>query len=101
MILELADIQIQPGREAEFDAAIQRGVREIIAHAKGFLGWQVHKGVESPQRYVLQIRWESLEDHMQGFRNSPDFTAWRELVGPFFARAPQVEHFELLGDSAN
>ncbi len=101
MILELADIQIQPGREAEFDAAIQRGVTQIIAQARGFLGWQVHKGVENPQRYVLQIRWESLEDHMQGFRQSPDFARWRDVVGPFFARPPQVEHFELLGASAH
>jgi heme-degrading monooxygenase HmoA len=99
MILELADIQIQPGREAEFDAAILRGVTEIIAHAEGFLGWSVHKGVENPQRYVLQIRWRSLDDHMEGFRKSADFTRWRDVVGPFFARAPQVEHFELAGSS--
>lgn len=100
MILEVADIQIQPGREAEFDATIQRGVTDIIARAEGFLDWRVVKGIENPQRYLLQIRWRSLDDHMQGFRNSPDFARWRELVGPFFARAPQVEHFELLGESA-
>ncbi len=97
MILELADIHIQPGRQAEFDAAIHRGVTEIIARAEGFLGWSVHKGVEDPHRYVLQIRWRSLDDHVEGFRKSADFTRWRELVGPFFARPPHVEHFNLLG----
>ena len=100
MILELADLEIQPGRQAEFDAAIRRGVSEVIARAEGFLGWSVHKGIENPQRYVLQIRWRSLEDHMEGFRKSPEFARWREIVGPFFARAPQVEHFDLLDASA-
>ena len=100
MILELADIQIQPGREAEFDAAIQRGVTQIIAHAEGFLGWRVHKGIDNPQRYLLQIHWRSVEDHMEGFRKSTDYARWREVVAPFFARPPQVEHFDLLGSSA-
>ena len=27
-----------------------------------------------------------------GFRSSEDFALWRELVGPFFTRAPEVEH---------
>jgi heme-degrading monooxygenase HmoA len=99
VILELADILIQPGREAEFDAAIQRGVTGVIAKADGFVGWRVHKGIENPQRYLLQIRWRSLEDHMEGFRKSPEFARWRDIVGPFFARPPQVEHFELLGES--
>ena len=101
MILELADIQIQPGREAEFDAAIQRGVTQIIAQAEGFLGWRVHKGIDNPQRYLLQIHWRSVEDHMEGFRKSADYARWREVVAPFFARAPQVEHFDLLGASAS
>ena len=100
MILEHADFTITPGREAEFDAAIVRGVSQVISQAKGFRGWRVQRGVESPQRYVLTILWDTLEDHTEGFRGSPLFTQWRELVGPFFAQPPQVEHFELLARSA-
>lgn len=96
MILEIADIRIQPGRQAEFDRAIERGVTQVIAHATGFLGYQVHKGIESPERYVLTIRWATLENHTVDFRGSPAFQAWRDIVGPFFAAPPQVEHFELL-----
>ena len=33
MILELADIRIQPGKQAEFDAAIKRGVETVVAKA--------------------------------------------------------------------
>ena len=53
-----------------------------------------------PERYVLQIFWQTLEDHTVGFRQSSAFTEWRALVGPFFAAPPQVEHFELVTQSA-
>lgn len=99
MILEIADIRIQPGREAEFDAAIQHGVRTIISQAAGFRGFAIQKGIENPQRYVLMIRWNTLEDHTVGFRESPAFAAWRAVVGPFFAQAPMVEHFMRLDGS--
>ena len=99
MILEIADIRIQPGRQAEFDVAIQRGLNTVIAQAKGFRGYKVNKGVESPERYVLQIFWETLEDHTVGFRGSELFTQWRAIVGPFFAQPPVVEHFTLLARS--
>ena len=99
MILEVADIRITPGRQAEFDAAIRRGVETVIAKAKGFRGYKVNKGVESPERYLLMIFWDTLEDHTVGFRESPDFAQWRAIVGPFFAGAPAVEHFTLLAKS--
>lgn len=100
MILELADIRIQPGRQADFDAAIQRGVETVISQATGFCGYKVNKGVESPERYVLMIWWLTLENHTIDFRESPAFAAWRAIVGPFFAQPPQVEHFTLLAKSA-
>ena len=99
MILEIADIRIQPGQQAAFDEAIQRGVTTVIAHARGFKGYKVNKGIESPERYVLQIFWDTLEDHTVHFRASPAFPAWRAIVGPFFAAPPVVEHFELLARS--
>jgi heme-degrading monooxygenase HmoA len=96
MILEIADIRIQPGKQAEFDAAVQRGLREVISKAKGFLGFQVQKCIETPERYVLLIRWQTLENHTVDFRQSQAFQEWRAIVGPFFATPPHVEHFELL-----
>ena len=99
MILELADIRIQPGQQAAFDKAIQRGVHEVISKAKGFQGYKINKGIESPERNVLQIFWETLENHTVDFRQSSAFADWRAIVGPFFAAPPAVEHFELLAKS--
>ena len=100
MILELADIRIHPGQQAAFDEAIQRGLETVISQAKGFQGFKVNKGIESPERYILQIFWVTLENHTVDFRESPLFTQWRAIVGPFFASPPVVEHFELVTKSA-
>ena len=102
MILELADIRIHPGQQAAFDDAIQRGINTVISKAKGFQGYKVNKvnkGIESPERYILQIFWETLENHTVDFRESAAFADWRAIVGPFFAGPPTVEHFELLAKS--
>ena len=100
MILEIADIRIPPGKQAEFDAAIQRGVETVISQARGFRGYKVNKGVESPERYILMIYWDTLEDHTVAFRGGPLFPQWRAIVGPYFAQPPVVEHFTLLVKSA-
>ncbi len=100
MILEIADIRIQPGQQAAFEEAIQRGVKTVIARARGMKGWKVNRGIESPERFVLMIFWDTLEDHTVHFRGGPLFAEWRAIVGPFFAAPPVVEHFELVGKSA-
>ena len=93
MILEHADIRIDPLKSSAFEEAILRGVTTVIAHSKGFKGYKVNRSIETPGRYLLMIYWETLEDHTVGFRESPAFGEWRAIVGPFFASPPQVEHF--------
>jgi heme-degrading monooxygenase HmoA len=100
MILEIADIRIPPGKADEFDAAIQRGIETVASKAKGFRGYKVNRGIESPQRYILMIYWETLENHTVDFRQGPLFAQWRAIVGPYFAAPPVVEHFELVAKSA-
>ncbi len=96
MILELVDILIHPGKQAEFDKAIEQGIKEHLVNAKGFVGYQINKCIESPERYVLMNYWTTLENHTIDFRGSPMFLHWRGVVGPFFARPPVVEHFTIL-----
>ncbi|MEO5672068.1 MAG: antibiotic biosynthesis monooxygenase [Ramlibacter sp.] len=99
MILEIADIRIPPGQQAAFDEAIQRALTTVISQAKGMRGYKVNKGIESPERYVLQIFWDTLEDHTVAFRQGPLFAQWRAIIGQYFASPPVVEHFTLLTKS--
>lgn len=101
MILELADISIHPDQNAAFEEAIERGLKTVISHAKGFEGFKVNRCIENPQRYVLQIFWTTLQDHTEGFRQSPAFGEWRAIVGAFFASPPLVQHFDLVAKSAS
>jgi len=94
MIVEIAEFSIRPESQREFDAAIQRGVESVIAFSPGFRRYEVQRGIESPGRYVLLIEWDSVESHTVDFRGSDAFLRWREFVGPYFVKPPQVEHFE-------
>jgi heme-degrading monooxygenase HmoA len=91
MITEIAQIDVKPGMEAEFEAACAKA-RPLFMRAKGAKGIELHKSIEKPQRYRLFAKWETLENHTVDFRGSEDFTAWRALVGPYFAAPPEVEH---------
>jgi heme-degrading monooxygenase HmoA len=100
MILEHCDIEIDPSKGPQFEEAIVRGVETVIAKSKGFKGFKVNHSVESPERYVLMIYWETIEHHTVDFRGSAAFADWRAIVGPYFAKPPVVEHMTLVGKSA-
>jgi heme-degrading monooxygenase HmoA len=91
MVLEHAVITVKPGSADEFEAALFQA-RPIIAASPGFLSLELHRGVEVPDRYVLLVEWEHLDDHMVRFRESDAFVRWRELIGPFFESPPLVDH---------
>jgi len=100
MILEIADIRVQPGQGDAFAEALQRALATVMSQARGMQGWKVNRGIESPERFVLQVFWATLEDHTVAFREGPLFAQWRAIIGPFFAQPPQVEHFSLVAKSA-
>ena len=91
MVLEHAVITIRPGSADQFEQAMQ-SAQKVIRASPGFISLQLHRGVESPHRYVLLVQWETLEDHTIGFRESPSFTRWRAFIGPFFESPPVVDH---------
>ena len=93
MITEIAQIDVKPGTEKDFEAGVAKA-RELFLRAKGGKGFELHKSIEKPQRYRLMAKWETLENHTVDFRGSEDFTSWRSLVGQYFASPPEVEHTE-------
>jgi heme-degrading monooxygenase HmoA len=92
MILEHALITIRPGTGDDFEDALARA-RPLIAASHGFISLELHHGIEQPDQYLLLVEWESLDDHLVGFRASAAFTEWRTLIGPFFESQPVVDHF--------
>jgi heme-degrading monooxygenase HmoA len=95
MIMETAFIEIKPGLEGDFENAIMEA-KKVLRQAPGFEVFHLHRGIERHTTYLLAIGWRSLEDHTVGFRESELFPKWRAIIGPFFAEAPQIEHWTLL-----
>jgi heme-degrading monooxygenase HmoA len=93
MVLEIADFAILPGTEDDFAAAVAKGL-PFVAGTPGFRNARLTRSIESPSRFVLLIEWDSVEAHTVGFRESENFTQWREFIGPFFDGPPRVEHFD-------
>ena len=91
MILEIAQIDVKPGMEAEFEAGVKKA-GPIFKRAKGCKSLSLQRSVEKPSRYRLFIGWDTVENHTVDFRGSADFQEWRKLVGHCFASPPEVEH---------
>ena len=91
MILEIAQIDVKPGMESEFEAGVKKAV-PVFKRAKGCKGLALSRSHEQPQRYRLNVLWETLENHTVDFRGSADFQEWRACVGHCFAAPPTVEH---------
>lgn len=92
MILEHAILPVIPGREAEFEEAFA-AASVIISHAAGFIDLKLSRSVETPNEYLLLVRWENIAAHDPGFRGSPDYQQWKALLHHFYDPFPVVEHF--------
>ena len=93
MITEHALLDVVPGRELEFVGAMQRA-KSLIAASPGFVSLRVERCLERPSRFLLLVEWECLEDHTEGFRQSPAYEEWRAALHHYYDPIPVVEHFE-------
>jgi heme-degrading monooxygenase HmoA len=92
MILESAILNVRPGASAQFEIAFAQACA-IIAASGGYISHQLHRCVENADQYLLLVWWERLEDHTVGFRGSPRYQEWRQLLHHFYDPFPTVEHY--------
>jgi heme-degrading monooxygenase HmoA len=93
-VLEVAQVTVLPGHQEDFVADLLQAASTILPMAHGFIEFAGHGfGIERPLTYLFTIRWESLADHLEGFRGGDLFVQWRDLIGPHFDGTPVVEHF--------
>jgi heme-degrading monooxygenase HmoA len=91
-ILEVAILDIKPGLGGEFETAFQEA-STIIAAMPGYIDRELLHCLETENRYILLVRWEKLEDHTIGFRQSPQYQKWAALLHHFYDPFPTVEHY--------
>ena len=95
MILETAVLDIKPGMHKEFEKAFAEA-QLIITSMPGYINHQLQKAMVVENRYLLLVNWQTLEDHTQGFRNSPQYQQWKTLLHGFYQPFPPVEHYQLI-----
>jgi heme-degrading monooxygenase HmoA len=95
MILEVAILDVIPGQELAFQVAFSKA-SSIISSMQGYVSHQLQRCLETQHRYILLVRWETLEAHTVGFRGSPKYQEWRKLLHHFYDPFPTVEHYELV-----
>lgn len=93
MILEAAMLQVKQGMEQEFEEAF-REASSIISSIKGYQSHELQRCMEVDGKYLLLVKWDTLEDHTVGFRQSAEYQEWKKLLHHFYDPFPTVEHFE-------
>ena len=95
MITEIALLDIQPGESAVFEIAFGEA-QKIISSAPGYIEHELQKCMELEDKYLLLVRWQTLEDHTEGFRKSSNYNEWKKLLHHFYNPFPVVEHYTLI-----
>lgn len=91
MILEVAVLKIKPGL-TRFEAAFKQA-SVIIASMPGYIDHDLQKCIEVDKQYILLVRWQTLENHTVGFRQSDKYQTWKELLHHFYDPFP-IEHYQ-------
>lgn len=93
MILEVAMLQIKQGQTSDFERNFQ-AASGIISKMKGYIHHELKRCLEDDHKYILLVKWETLEDHTIGFRESAEYQDWKQRLHHFYDPFPVVEHYE-------
>ena len=93
MILEAVMLQVKEGMEGEYEVAF-REASKIISSMKGYISHELQRCMEVKGKYLLLVKWETLDDHTVGFRQSKEYQVWKKQLHHFYDPFPIVEHFE-------
>jgi len=99
MVLEVAILDVRPGRGAAFEEAFGEAQR-ILASTPGYQRHELRRCLERGERYLLLVWWDTLEAHTEGFRGSPGYRRWSELLHGFYDPFPEVEHYVVASPGA-
>ena len=98
-MLELAILNVRTGQGRAFEAAFLEAQR-IISAASGYQRHELRRCMETRDRYLLLVWWDSLASHTEGFRKSPEYQRWRQLLHHFYDPFPEVEHYTRVAGGA-
>ncbi len=93
MVLEVAILQIKEGMSHKFELDFAKASQYII-NIEGYIKHDLRKCMEEEDKYILLVEWDALEDHTIGFRKSPQYEKWKEILHHYYDPFPVVEHYK-------
>lgn len=92
MVVEYIRYTVPAARAEDFVAAYRKA-GEVLDADPHCLDYEVARGVEEPEHFVVRIDWDSVEGHEQGFRASQRFGEFFTAVRPFLADIDEMKHY--------
>jgi quinol monooxygenase YgiN len=96
MLVEYIRYTIPETRSADFEASYLKAGESLTASVH-CLAYELSRCQEDPSSYVLRIEWDSLEGHMQGFRNSAEFRGFFAAIKPYVDQITEMRHYSQTG----
>ena len=96
MIVEYLRYALPAGAGAQFELDYAQAAAQLDA-SPHCLGYELARCVEQPDRYLLQIEWDSAEGHLQGFRGSPGFRDFLAPIRRYIEAIEEMRHYERTG----
>lgn len=93
MITEIALLKVKQGQSPAFEEAFAQA-QPLIEAMQGYIQHELQQCVEEEDKYMLVVRWRTIEDHTTGFRLSKEYQEWKRLLHHFYDPFPIVEHYK-------
>ncbi len=93
MVLEIAQITAQPGKEQALVDGLLAAL-PVIRGAEGCRSATVRRQIEDPTVLALIIEWETLEHHTVLFRGGPRFAEYRSHIAGLFVEPIVARHYD-------
>jgi hypothetical protein len=96
MVLEVATLTIRSEQVDAFLKAFELA-SPLIVRQPGYIDHQLRPNANTQGEYLLQVVWQTIDDHRIGFRESPDYEKWSALLHHFYEPFPIVEYYNFRG----
>ncbi|WP_426699843.1 antibiotic biosynthesis monooxygenase family protein [Rhodanobacter sp. Col0626] len=93
MIVEYIRYDIASQDAEAFEADYARA-GDSLAVSPHCLGYELSRCLDEPGCYILRIEWDSVEGHMQGFRQSSEFRQFFAAIKPHVNNILEMRHYE-------
>lgn len=93
MILEMAILNVVPGEALNFEKSFAQAQR-LIQSITGYISHELQRCIDIENQYVLLVKWENVEAHEIGFRQSEKYQEWKSLLHHYYDPFPDVDHYE-------